>query len=276
MPPPDVPLKAGQRARLWDTTDVTNLLLDGYSCNFCSLSVSYFALGPKYLQRQLHEQQQRDEDRDATKEAQLSWRLSQARARTKAARQAEKVMTETNCAVDVPANRAFAAFGRALAKIGAFEQFMRIALAKHAIEKAQLSKIPLNQTKITARLMKSDFGTLAQQVCDKFKFDSELREAMKQVKGFRNHLAHEYWSAHFGSLRSERGIAIIVKECSLYERQFERVSEAIVSGTGVDIADYVAFVDETAKDESTLNEWEILLAASHEIFEATEATSGTR
>ena len=151
---------------------------------------------------------------------------------------------------------AFAAYGRVMAKIGAFEQFLRIALGRHEIERFKSTGKELNTEAYTAKIMKLDFGSLAHQVCTKFQFDADLRNAVKQAKGFRNNLAHQFWVTQFHNLHTDRGLEIIRRECALYDQQFERLAALVVSATGVDSAHYAAFVRGNSDRPEVFKEWE--------------------
>jgi hypothetical protein len=156
-----------------------------------------------------------------------------------------------------------------MAKIGAFEQFLRIALAEHEVARRKKSNTPLNTEAFSRRLMKMEFGSLAQQVCDKFKFEDELREVVKQAKGFRNHLAHEFWATQFHNMHTERGRQITCRDCALYETQFERVADVIIGAAGVDTAAYVAFVAGNADQPEVFKEWDERLTRAEKVMRET-------
>ena len=143
---------------------------------------------------------------------------------------------------------------------------MRLALAEHDIARAVSQSRELDLQVAAVRLQKLEFGGLAHRVADRFKFRSELRQILKEAKFFRNHLAHTFWVSHFGNLRSERGRKIIERDCKLYELQFDRVAELLVSGTGVDAASYTKFVDGTANLEGVFCEWESRLDHADEVM----------
>lgn len=170
----------------------------------------------------------------------------------------------------IPHEVVFAAYGRVMAKIGAFEQFLRIALAEHEVARRKASNTPLNTEVFSRRLMKLEFGSLAQQVCDKFGFGSELRDVVKQAKRFRNHLAHEFWAAQFHNMHTDRGRKITCRDCHLYETQFERVAQLIVSATGVDVAAYLAFVAGNADQPEVFKRWEELLDQAENVMRETD------
>lgn len=161
--------------------------------------------------------------------------------------------------VEISADMAFAAYGRVMAKIGAFEQFMRIALAQHQIARCQKAGKELDNETFSRRLMKLDFGSLAHQVSTKFDFGHDLREAVKQLKGFRNHLAHEFWATQFHNMQTDRGRIIVLRGCAIYEKQFEGVANIVIPATGVDAAAYAAFVAGNADRPEIFKDWERLL-----------------
>ena len=114
------------------------------------------------------------------------------------------------------------------------------------------------------KIMKMDFGSLLHQVYTKFKLPPEIHEVLKQAKGFRNDLAHTFWVGHFPNLRSERGTAIIIENCELLERQFEKVADLLIAATGLDAIAYVNFVNANEPDEEVFRGWEVRLKAARE------------
>jgi hypothetical protein len=166
---------------------------------------------------------------------------------------------------------AFAAYGRVMAKIGAFEQFLRIALAQHEIDRCVGTGKQPNIQRLGKRLLKMDFGSLAQQLCDKFKLASDVRQVMKDAKGFRNNLAHGFWAPHFSNLHSDRGRTIIERQCQQLERQFEGVAMLLVQATGLDTAAYAAFVAGNANDEDVFRGWETRLDIADAALDDAEA-----
>ena len=171
---------------------------------------------------------------------------------------------------EVNPDRAFLAYGRAMAKIGGFEQIMRLALGEHEIRRAQAAgDATRERLKIHAnRLLKLDFGQLTQRTHDKFKLPPPWREILKDAKQFRNYLAHEFWSPNYGNLRSERGINIIAKHCELIEHHFDVLATGIIEATGVNIGLYIQFVEANAGDEETFRGWETRLQAGDAAIEA--------
>lgn len=166
---------------------------------------------------------------------------------------------------------AFAAYGQVMAKIGAFEQFLRIALAEHEINRRTAAGKQPDLPRLGKRLQKMDFGSLAQQVCDKLKLTPELRQVMKEAKGFRNYLAHEFWAPHFSNLHSARGRMIVERQCKQLERQFDGVATLIVRATELDAAAYVSFVAGNANDENVFREWESRLDIADAALDEAEA-----
>lgn len=163
-------------------------------------------------------------------------------------------------------SRAFETYGRLMAKIGGIEQFMRIALGEHAVRRMTASgKIGREEMQHHAnKIMKMDFGPLLHQVYTKFKLSSDIHEVLKQAKGFRNDLAHTFWVGQIQNLRSERGTAIIIENCELLERQFEKVADLLIAATGLDAVAYVNFVNANEPDEEVFRGWEVRLEAARE------------
>ena len=110
------------------------------------------------------------------------------------------------------------------------------------------------------RMIGQDFGQLLHLVRSKFKLKPTFLHVMKEAKFFRNHLAHEFWVAHFGNLRSERGRIIIMEHCGLYERNFDRVSDILINATALDAAKYISVLDQQHADEGAFVAWEERLA----------------
>jgi hypothetical protein len=164
---------------------------------------------------------------------------------------------------------AFCAYGRVMAKIAAYEQFMRVAIGEHEAltDQNPLLVDPEQRRKFVGKILRWDFGSLTQQMCDRFPNSLELRRLLKDAKVMRNYLAHEFWGGHFGNLHTERGIGIIVGECELRELHFEKLSEFFISETGIDTASYIQFVAAEARDEIRLRQWEELIAAA-KVFQA--------
>lgn len=162
--------------------------------------------------------------------------------------------------------KSFEVYGRLMAKIGGLEQFMRIALGEHLTRRMQASgKTDRSELERHAvKIMRMDFGKLLHQVYTKFKFEPEVLAVLKQAKGFRDHLAHDFWVCNLGNLRSERGTRIIIDHCELLERQFEKVSNLLIAVTGLDAAMYVNFVSERADDAEAFKSWEERLEAARE------------
>lgn len=171
------------------------------------------------------------------------------------------------------ADSVFSHYGRVMAKVGAFEQFMRIALAEHELRRCVIAERSPDLVALSKRLQFMDFGRLAQTVGEKFKFRTDLRNILKEAKGFRNYLAHNFWVSHFANFRTIRGRAIIERECKLYETQFDRVAEIVIAATGVNTEDYTAFVKGTAGREDLFKEWEIRLDHADEVMAATNFSS---
>jgi hypothetical protein len=148
-----------------------------------------------------------------------------------------------------------------MAKIAACEQFMRVAIGEHEAltDQNPLLVDPERRRKFVGKVMKWDFGSLTQQMCDRFPNSSELRILLKEAKEMRNYLAHEFWTGHFGNLHSERGINIIIGECELRELHFEKLSEFFIAETGIDAANYIQFVANGARDETRLRRSEDLI-----------------
>lgn len=154
--------------------------------------------------------------------------------------------------------RAFRTYGLLMAKIGGLEQFMRIALGER-LTKRMAKSGKNNREEIereVAKIMKKDFGQLLHQVYTKFKFHTDILQVLKDAKGFRDHLAHEFWVCHLGNLRSERGTSIITAHCELLEHQFDKVADLVIAVTGLDAAQYVDFVTGRSGNEEDFKGWE--------------------
>ena len=146
---------------------------------------------------------------------------------------------------------AFLAFGRLFAKVGAFEQFMRVALMQKEVQSGATAKLTDAQRQVwSKRLMRLDFGQLEQRICHQFKLVGDDKAVLKDAKDFRNDLAHNFWQSNFFNLHSKRGIFLVEQQCAQLEVQFEAVLDHLINLTGANIGDYVAWVQtESAKGE---------------------------
>jgi len=154
---------------------------------------------------------------------------------------------------------------------------MRLALGEHEVQRAQRAG-EANQERFrrfTARVLKLDFGGLTQRMCDSFQLSSELRDTLKEAKTFRNYFAHDFWSPNYGNLRSKRGIDVIVRHCRTMERQMELVATLVVRATGVNVSNYVNFIEGEAGDEEIFRGWETRLAAAEAALDGEEMRLGT-
>ena len=179
---------------------------------------------------------------------------------------------EPDGAAGAHADRAFAAYGRASAKVQAFEQLMRVALAEHQAGRESRGGKPVGSLKFSKAALDLDFGSLEQRVCNKFKFDAQSRQIMKDARDLRNSMAHDFWIHHLTHIRSERGAAIVVRHAAIMERQIERVTELLILKTGVDAARYIDYLETIARDETKFADHERQLAHVERVFDETEAT----
>ncbi|MEA1071082.1 hypothetical protein [Sphingomonas sp. LY160] len=162
--------------------------------------------------------------------------------------------------MSITADDAFRAYGRVMAKVGALEQYMRIALLEHEQSRcASKGRGHDDLERYVVKVMKYTFGALLQQVHDKYKLGPAFLDTLKEVKSFRDYLAHEFWVAYFPALRTERGRKIIIEHCALYERSFDRVGDVFVAQSGLDITPYITSLDREATSESRLAGWEARL-----------------
>lgn len=164
-------------------------------------------------------------------------------------------------------HRAFAAFGRVMAGIAAFEQILRLVLGE--FEAASLGQKGQHNREALARVGKKilglDFGGLIHQAYNKLNLCSEILEILKEAKQARNYLAHNFWGANFGHLHSVDGIEIIVRQCLVFESMFRRLAEGIINETNVDVQRYIDHVRTAAAERSVLAEWDrVLLRAEAE------------
>jgi DNA-binding transcriptional regulator PaaX len=146
---------------------------------------------------------------------------------------------------------AFLAFGRLFAKVGAFEQFMRVALMEREVQSGAVAKMSEQQRRAYSnKLLRLDFAQLEQRICHQFNLSGDDKAVLKDAKSFRNDLAHNFWQSNFGNLHSKRGISLVEQQCAQLEVQFEALGEHLINLTGAKISDYVAWVQaESAKGE---------------------------
>lgn len=161
---------------------------------------------------------------------------------------------------------ALAAYGRAMGKVQALEQLMRLALGEHEVRRMQRPGAKPDPAVTGAGLLDMDFGRLEQRVCGKFRFDEEMKEIMNQARGFRNSLAHQFWIHHLLDLNSPRGVAVVIRHAAILERQIDWVAEALIAHTGVQVKSYVEFMAAQRANGESLAGWEAQLAEVEEVF----------
>lgn len=150
-----------------------------------------------------------------------------------------------------PSFRAFEAYGYAMACACVFEVILRLVLAEKEVARTlKLTdpvKIERERQKFLRRTMRATFGTLIQWVCGKHQVSPELKGTLKYARDARDHLAHHFWQANLGNLGSETGIDLIAAECNLTGSFFNDAGNALCQETGVNVAQYKAFIDERAE-----------------------------
>ena len=164
---------------------------------------------------------------------------------------------------------ALAAYGNAMARVQALEQLMRVALGEHEARKLIASGgVPSDI--FGEKLLNMDFGKLEQRVCAKFDFDPEQREVMRDARGFRNYLAHQFWIHHLGHPGTREGRNLVVRHANLLARQIDRVAWMLIGATNVDAQRYSDFITSRGADPKTLSEWSSLLSEGEAVFDRTE------
>ncbi len=145
-----------------------------------------------------------------------------------------------------------------MTSVAGFEQILRLILAEFGVAQLERAgKATAEEFKrLSNKILRLDMGGLVQQVCDKLRLPPEIRAALKEAKGFRDYLAHNFWGANLSNLHSTRGIEIVVAQCRLFETGFREVGLLIVRTTEVDVFKYVLFLKSSAADEAILAEWE--------------------
>lgn len=150
--------------------------------------------------------------------------------------------------------KAFEEYGHLMANIGAFEAFMRVALAQRESPSTDEAR-----AKRSARLTEMDFGQLLQEVYQKFKLPKDFLARIKQTKKVRDNLAHIFWVSHLGRLRSERGTNIILRQLRLFGLEVTRAVDVLLHATGVNTQSYIEFLDGRNEDPSCYVEFEAML-----------------
>ena len=160
-----------------------------------------------------------------------------------------------------------------MAKAIALEQFLRIALMEHQVRKTTRSSAGVNNRQFSDRLLGMTFGTLRQQVYQKYKLTTEFLDVMQTAKDQRDYLAHNFWIHHLGNLRSQRGLNIIVRHCRTMDRQIDGVADYLIQQTGIDAWRYIGFVDTQSSNAHEHDNWEQLLDASERSLDAWQGKS---
>jgi hypothetical protein len=163
--------------------------------------------------------------------------------------------------VDAPradVDRAFEAYGRLMTAVAGFEQVLRLILGEFGVAKLERAGKASSEElkKLSTRILRLDMGGLIQQVCDKLGLTPEMRAALKEAKGFRDYLAHNFWGANLSNLHSARGVEIVIAQCQVFETGFREAGALIVQATKVDVLKYVLFLKSSAADEAILAGWE--------------------
>ena len=155
---------------------------------------------------------------------------------------------------------AFQAFGRLYAHVITLEQFMRVALAEHEVRSGRYAK--LNEAKQDAysrKMMGLNFGQLLDRVAGAFKLGEIERTVLNDAKGFRHHLAHEFWVNNLVGLHTEQGVSLLAEECEALELQFKLVTELVIAATGLNAKQYVEWTQSRARDPAWFQEKRRLL-----------------
>lgn len=171
--------------------------------------------------------------------------------------------------------QAFAIFGRVMANIAMIEQIMRLALGR--LEQSKSGQNEFRDKRIARfqdRLIRMDFGQLLQLTVDKFKLPKHWLGMLKDAKSVRDNFAHGFWVQHVGYLGSKKGLTLITRHCDSTARYMELVAHDLLSELKVDLADYIAFVEQQAHAPEILAKWEELLAANEAALRQDEADRG--
>lgn len=162
-----------------------------------------------------------------------------------------------------------------MASIAMIEQIMRLALGR--LEQGKIGQSEAGDKKIARlknRLMQMDFGQLLRLTVDKFKLPKRWLGMLKDAKSVRDNFAHGFWIQHVGYLRSEQGLSIIVRYCIGAVRHMELIAHDLLAELKVDLADYVAYVEEQAHAPEILAKWDELLAAHEAALQQDEEDRG--
>ena len=131
----------------------------------------------------------------------------------------------------------------------AFEQFMRVALAEQDVASGRWGKLSDEQRAAhSKKVIRLNFGQLLDRVAGSFKLGADEKQVFEDAKGFRHHLAHDFWVSGFMGLHSNEGVALLVEECEALEVQFRVTTELLFSATGIDAAGYVEWTRSRSDD----------------------------
>ncbi len=162
-----------------------------------------------------------------------------------------------------------------MAYIGMIEEIMRLALGRLEQEKiGQSEKADQRIAKFKNRLHRMDFGQLLQLTVDKFKLPKHWLGMLKDARSVRDNFAHGFWVQHVGYLRTEKGIALIIRHCEGVARHMELVAYDLLAALNVDLEHYVAYIEDQAHQPDVLAMWEDLLAAHEAALQQDEADRG--
>lgn len=149
-----------------------------------------------------------------------------------------------------------------MAHIAMIEEIMRLAIGR--LEQSKLGKSEKADLKIERfknRLQRMDFGQLLQLTVDKFGLPKHWLGSLKDAKSARDNFAHGFWVQHVGNLRTEEGIALIVRHCEGVARHMQLVAHDLLAELKVDLNDYLSYIEQQAHQPDVLAKWDELLAA---------------
>lgn len=157
-------------------------------------------------------------------------------------------------------NRAFEAYGHAMASAVAFEQLMLLLLIKAEVlrlGKRERANTPLEEARrMMLSWQRATYDRLMHRCFKSYDISPALRQNMADGKDTRDYLAHRFWQAHILNLWTEEGVEVIATECALYAQHFRSLAIVLTDEIGVDVQDYVALAKEAGIRGDHIPGWE--------------------
>lgn len=165
--------------------------------------------------------------------------------------------------------RAFEAYGHAMATASGFEQYMAVLVMKaYALGIDKRAGKPFHKAEgpaLVQQLLWSTYAKIMSRLLNCYTLSDQLVSDLKDGKGFRDNLAHNFWQAHMGNLFSPEGVDVIATTCMQTAHHFRLLAIALTEETGVSADDYIAMIRDAPDRAEKVEGWNDLLR-EHELM----------